>query len=56
MQTDNKRRLQAVHPSGASKGATKETPHLANLPTKQTTSVINSLEPGHAGDKKKNEE
>ena len=46
---------QAVHGSAASKGATKETPHLANLPTKQTTSVTNSLEPGH-NRKKENEE
>lgn len=45
----------AVHGSAASKGATKETPHLANLPTKQTTSVTNSLEPGH-NRKKENEE
>ena len=47
--------VQAVHGSAASKGATKETPHLANLPTKQTTSVTNSLEPGH-NRKKENEE
>ncbi len=47
--------MQAVHSNAASKGATKETPHLANLPTKQTTSVINSLEPGHEK-KKANEE
>jgi len=46
--------MQAVHSNAASKGAAKETPHLANLPTKQTTSVINSLEPGH--EKKANEE
>lgn len=45
----------AVHPNATSKGATKETPHLANLPTKQTTSVINNLEPGHEK-KKANEE
>ena len=46
--------MQAVHANAASKGATKETPHLANLPSKQTTSVLGGLEPGHA--KKKNEE
>lgn len=46
--------MQAVHGTAASKGATKETPHLANLPTKQTTTVTHDIEPGH--DKKQDNE
>ena len=45
---------QALHGTAASKGATKETPHLANLPSKQTTTVTHDIEPGH--DKKQENE
>lgn len=46
--------VQAVHPSAASKGPISDAPHLANLPSKQTTAVTDAIEPGH--DRKKDNE